>query len=101
MALLSLGANPTMDARAAAVIMGAMDASSIEMFTMYPLHPNIFAILIARIGAMISLIVKDTVKGFISSFGNLNFSCKPTAISAKGTMVPARSSSELCKKLGK
>ena len=84
---LSLGASPAIDAIAPAVIIGAIAASIMETTDAWFSHINILQITIAIIGAIISFTIKATLKGFISSFGNLNWSWRPTATKAMGTIV--------------
>ena len=86
---LSLGASPAIDAIAPAVIIGAIPASMIETIDAWLFHPNILQIIMAIIGAIISLIISAKLKGFISSRGSLNCNCSQTAKSAIGTIVLA------------
>ena len=72
MAELSLGASPAIEAIAPAVIIGAIAASMIETIEASLFHSNNLQMIMAIIGAIMSFIIKAILKGFISSFGNLN-----------------------------
>lgn len=84
---LSLGASPAIEAIVAAVIIGAIAASSMETLAERSSQEKIKHIPIAMSGEMISFINKAALKGLISSRFNLNSNCKPTATIARGTTV--------------
>ncbi len=71
---LSLGARPAIEATAPALIIGAIPASIMETFEAMLSQPKIPHANIATIGARISLMLMETAKGLISSFGRKSLS---------------------------
>ena len=90
-----------MEATAAAVIMGAIDASMMETFAAKEFQPKMVQRAMAMMGAKMSFTTSATLKGNISSFGSLKRSPSPTATSASGMMVLESETSTLSMMGGK